>query len=157
MLALFASHNAQASFDLSLDGMNTKSKACYEQTLRVAKRAPLNTISPRPCTKVILTSWASSEVVATHKVNRGIVYLYQGKLDKAEVDFVQALKKNPQLYQAHLALAQIYYKKQQWQLSLQHYDEAISLDSSNPSVLKNRQIIANRLSEETTDYARHRP
>lgn len=93
VLALFASHNAQASFDLSLDGMNTQSKTYYEQTLRVAKRAPLNTISPQPCTKVIITSWASSDVISTHKVNRGIVYLYQGELDKAEADLIQALKK----------------------------------------------------------------
>ncbi|HLE10774.1 MAG: hypothetical protein A2504_11515 [Bdellovibrionales bacterium RIFOXYD12_FULL_39_22] len=68
--------------------------------------------------------------------NRGTVYLAQEKLDLAIVDFLAAIRINPDYSDAMLNLGFAYEKQKEWDLSYDFYRRYIKARDASPEIIK---------------------
>jgi len=64
----------------------------------------------------------------------GDIAAFGGDAQKAEKYFLEALKVEPNMVEAHLALEKIYTQRGSYELSLAHLKRALQIDSSDPTV-----------------------
>ncbi len=67
---------------------------------------------------------------------RGKLYLSKGKLNKARKSFVQAIKINPNYFQAVLAIGIIDEEQGHWQKAIKNYKQFLDRDPSNSAILE---------------------
>ena len=145
LLIITASTSVLANLNFSLGELNGHIERCYKQTLLVADKRTESKASTVSCSAVINSRMLPKKQLANTLINRAVVYFYTGKTGKALHDFERALGLNPQLIEAHIALAQILYKKGELNEALAHYEKALSIDSNNPSLKRNRDYVENRI------------
>lgn len=133
---------------LSVSQMNINLDKCYQQSELVYQTADPKELSVHACTKVISNEWLSRSVESNTRLNRGLIYMAQGKHQKAKKDFIRSLRFNPDSYPAHVALAQLLYKENDFVGSLRHYDLAITLNNNDAKLNKNRQLAFNSVVRE---------
>jgi tetratricopeptide (TPR) repeat protein len=71
-------------------------------------------------------------------INRGVLRIRQGRLDRAIEDLRQAIALKPKLYQGYVNLAQAYLKGQQPEEARRQLDEAIRREPSLPALYRTR-------------------
>jgi len=130
---------------LSVNQMNINLDKCYQQTELVQQKSEAKELSIYACTKVLSNDWLSKETESNTRLNRGIVYMAQGQYEKAKKDFKRSISLNPNSYPAHVALAQLLYKDNDFVGALKHYDVAITLNSDATAVVHNRQIVVDSI------------
>lgn len=138
---------AYASFHHSLDDINRHINRCYKQTLLAADEQTLTQASTVSCSLLINSRQLPKKQQANTLLNRAVVNLYKGHDEKALQDFSRALLLNPKLVHAHIGSAQILYGNGALKEALAHYENAMSIDDTNPSLKHNRDLIANDLLE----------
>ena len=64
----------------------------------------------------------------------GDIAAFSGDAQSAERYFLEALKIEPNMVEAHLALEKIYTQRGRYEMSLEHLRKALQIDSSDPTV-----------------------
>jgi tetratricopeptide (TPR) repeat protein len=131
--------------NLTVNEMNRKVEKCFQQTVLVHQKVDPNKLSSVACTQVINSSWISKIRESNNRLNRGIIYMAQGHYNKAIKDFRRTLSLTPDSYSAHVALAQLLNRVNDFTGAIHHYDQAIALNNADKTLLHNRQLVANSI------------
>jgi predicted TPR repeat methyltransferase len=67
--------------------------------------------------------------------NLGVIYLYQDRHDDAIYYLQEALRLNPQYFNAHLNLGAVYLKKEDLSQAAYHYEQALALKPEDPEII----------------------
>lgn len=141
----FYAGGAFAQIGLSIDDMNANIENCYKQTLLASQQTSLKKIQTIPCTRVINSHLSSKNNKSIALFNRSIVYMHKGEIKSALKDVQRAIKIAPDFYQAHVAAAQWLQQENSLNEALAHYERAISIDSSDITVEKNRDKLVEKV------------
>lgn len=148
--------NARES--LSVESMNRYTEQCYQQTLLLEQKVDPNSLSTSSCRKVLQSTWLAKDVEANTRLNRGLVYLYQGKLDKALRDFQRAVAAEPTLYYGHLALGKLLLSQNKLADSIFYFDKALTINKEDQKVVRKRALVAKLYNESQTQLlSMHNP
>ncbi|HET7569788.1 MAG TPA: type IV pilus biogenesis/stability protein PilW [Gammaproteobacteria bacterium] len=80
-------------------------------------------------------SQAQPKLAAKYNVQLGVAYMQQGRLDLALKKLQRALKQDPDLAEAHTAIALVYEKRGDIGLADQHYRRALDIAPHDPKTL----------------------
>lgn len=145
ILIITLSTSAFANLNFSVADINGHINRCYKQTLLVVDKRTESKASTVSCSALINSRMLPNKQQANMLTNRAVVYFYTGQTEKAFVDFKRALALNPQLLEAHIAIAQIFYSKGEFNEALTHYEKAISIDGNNALLKRNRDVVVSRI------------
>lgn len=134
------SFSAKAGKNISVDDINYYSENCYQQTVLLEQKVSPEDLSTFSCIQVLQSNWLSNEREAITRLNRGLIYLYQGQLENALIDFKKAVSAKPTLYQGHLALGKLYFSQKQFTQSIIHFDLALTINNGDPKVIRKRAL-----------------
>lgn len=137
-LSLFASTTSTYADALTLSELNFHIVKCFEATTS----QPASTQS---CDRLLSNRITSRKVAANAHYNRGVIHFNQQSFKNAASDFNAALYKNDELYQAHIALAEIAIKQHNYDKALNHYERVIAQQGMSKVLNKKREDLKAKL------------
>ena len=85
---------------------------------------------------------------AIKKFNQALTYCYQGSLDLAVIQLKKVLSMNPSYVQAHLLLALLYLKSEEWTKAKKEVEKVLKIDINNITALRYLQEVKQVLGED---------
>lgn len=85
---------------------------------------------------------------AIKKFNQALTYCYQGSLDLAVIQLKKVLSMNPSYVQAHLLLALLYLKSEEWTKAQKEVEKVLKIDINNITALRYLQEVKQVLGED---------
>ena len=85
---------------------------------------------------------------AIKKFNQALTYCYQGSLDLAVIQLKKVLSMNPSYVQAHLLLALLYLKSEEWTKAKKEVEKVLKIDTNNITALRYLQEVKRVLGED---------
>lgn len=87
------------------------------------------------CVSTAPSDQANPEEAARYNVQLGVAYMQQGRLDVALRKLQRALKQDPDLAEAHTAIARLYEQRGNIDLAQEHYRRALDIAPHDPGVM----------------------
>lgn len=84
------------------------------------------------CTRAIQDELLTPGNMAKTYVNRGVIYLRQGELDRAETDFAAAEVLRPDLAEIYVNRSVVLMRRGQWRDAIDTLDHGLSLNPTEP-------------------------
>lgn len=145
---------AALSFALPAQGQvfvqsSGKPFSCFQ----AVKTGDLGSISAiRTCTEALSDYTVLADVPAT-RVNRGVLYMRKGKIDKAIEDYRAAIRLQPDLAEAHINLGAAYYYNGDDMAALRAINTALDMGTEKRAeALFNRALVHDRMEDAKAAY-----
>ena len=148
---LLAASGSAFGFETVLSNGNAKS--CQIAARLAADHRQIDKGAVALCTDALDREQLSAHDVAATHVNRGIILLCQGKFDRAERDFDEAIEISPDLAGAHMNRGAVLIAERRYPDAITALDRSIALGTPEPErAFFDRALARERLDDVTGAY-----